>query len=318
MKVPELVTLGETMVVLAATVLGPMRYSETFRRAAGGAESNVAIGVVRLGHTAGWISRLGDDELGRYLLATIRGEGVDVSQVRLDPDAPTGLYLKDRPAAGDPSVLYYRRGSAASRLSPADLDPAYIRGARVLHLTGITPALSEGCRETVRAALGIAREAGVLVSFDPNFRRRLWPEAEAAPVFRELAARADLLLPGLAEGEIMTGLREPEAIARALLDLGPGTVVLKLGPEGALLADAGGIRHIPGFPMSPVDTVGAGDAFAAAFLAGVLEGIPRDEAVRWGCAAGALATQTPGDWEGIPERSRLAAFLAGRGGGATR
>jgi 2-dehydro-3-deoxygluconokinase len=304
---PDLVTLGETMIVLNAARTGPLRYAESFNRSLGGAESNVAAGLVRQGYSAGWVSRLGDDEWGRYIAATLRGEGVDLSHVSLDPDAPTGLYVKERPAAGDPRVTYYRRGSAASRLSPADLDEGYIASARILHVTGITPALSPSCREAVFAAVAIARRAGVTVSFDPNMRRKLWSAGEARAVFRELAAQADILLPGRDEAELMTGLSDPVLAARALMELAP-LVVTKLGPEGCLV----GTERVDGFPLAPVDTVGAGDAFAAAFLAGRLDGLPPETSARRACAAGALVTQVVGDWEGMPTRAKLDAFISGK------
>lgn len=305
---PDLVTFGETMIILNPGRTGPLRYVESFSRSMGGAESNVAIGVIRQGHSAGWISRVGDDEWGRYVLATLQGEGVQVGRASFDALAPTGMYLKERPAAGDPRVTYYRRGSAASRLSPADIDPDYIRSARILHVTGITPALSPNCREAVFAAMEMARAAGVTVSFDPNMRRKLWTEDEARPVFREMAARADILLPGADEAELMTGIADPAEAARALAELTP-LVVTKLGPEGCLV----GTEKVAGFPMTPIDTVGAGDAFAACFLAAIMDGLEPAAAARRACAAGALTTQVVGDWEGLPSKAELDAFLAGKG-----
>lgn len=306
---PELVTIGESMIVLRGTRPGLLRHSETFSRSVGGAESNVAIGITRLGHSAGWISRLGDDEIGHYVLDTIRGEGVDVSRVRFDPQHNTGLYLKELSSVGDPRVVYYRQGSAASYLRPADLDEAYIRGARLLHITGIPPALSPSCREATFAAVEIARSAGVPISFDPNVRLKLWNAATARPVLLDLARHADIVLPGLSEGELLTGEPEPLAQARYLLAAGAKLVAIKTGPEGAVVAGSEGEDAVPGFVVSPVDTVGAGDAFAAAFLAGYLEGRPQLECARRGCAAGALATLDYGDWEGLPSTARLEQML---------
>src|SRR5919199_1740089 len=167
---PEVIGLGETMVLLRAEQSGPLREVSTFRRHVAGAESNVAVGVCRLGLSAGFISRVGDDEFGAAVRFRLRGEGVDVSRLIVDPDAPTGLVFRERREFGPVDVVYYRRGSAASRLRPQDLDPDYIRGARYLVLSGITPALSRSCRETAFAAAQIAREAGVGVVVDPNVR----------------------------------------------------------------------------------------------------------------------------------------------------
>ena len=162
------------MVLFSPMGDGPLRYIHHFEKRIGGAESNVCIGLARLGHSAGWVSRVGDDEFGRFVVSAIRAEGVDVSQVRVDPEAPTAVYFKERRAFGGGQVYYYRRGSAASRLSPEDLDPEYIRSAKVLMGSGITPALSPSCRETLEVAVTTAKEAGRLFVFDPNLRLKLW------------------------------------------------------------------------------------------------------------------------------------------------
>lgn len=311
---PKVVTLGESMIVFNPAVTGPLRHVQTFHRSLAGAESNVAIGLVRLGTSAGWIGRFGDDEFGRYALATLRGEGVDVSQATLDSLAPTGLYFKELRAGRDPAVYYYRRGSAASRMSPADLDENYLAGAGFLHLTGITPALSESCHRTVMTAIEIAKSAGVRVCFDPNYRAKLWDAAQARQVMRGIARQADIVMPGLAEAELLTGHKDPALAAGALLAAGAGMVIVKLGADGALVANAETAqpRMVPGFAVAPVDSIGAGDAFAAAFLAGIVNGLSPVLAARQANAAGALATQVVGDWEGMPEQGVLDAFLVGR------
>lgn len=170
---PEVVTLGETMVMMNPVTSGPLQYINQFTKQIGGAESNFAIGVVRLGHTAGWISKLGKDELGKYVLSFIRGEGVDTSRVKFTADAPTGLFFKERRKFGESKVYYYRKGSAASLMGPEDLDPEYISSAKYLHITGITPALSESCHLAVKEAIKIAKNHGVKVCFDPNIRLKL-------------------------------------------------------------------------------------------------------------------------------------------------
>jgi len=304
------ITLGESMVVLNPAVTGPLRYVNTFTRSLAGAETNLSIGLVRQGHSVAWISRVGADEFGRYILQTVRGEGVDTSGVTVDPTAPTGVCFKEIPASGDPSVCYYRRGSAASQLSLTDLETIQFAGARLLHVTGITPALSESCRQMVLVAMEMARTAGLQVSFDPNYRRRLWSEKQALPVLRDMARRADIILPGADEGEMLTGESQPERIVAGLVGIGAKLVAVKLGPAGALVGDADGCAVVPGFPVTPVDTIGAGDAFAAAFLAGILEGRDPGESARRACAAGAMATQVIGDWEGLPDRSDLDRFVS--------
>ncbi|MFZ5825830.1 MAG: sugar kinase [Bacillota bacterium] len=306
-----MLTFGESMVVFNPQTTGPFRHVPTFARSIGGAESNVAIGLMRLGRTAGWVSKVSPDAMGMYVLSAIRGEGVDVSRCVRAESGFTGLIVKERPGLGDPNVYFYRRGSAASTMSPAEFPVDLVRQARFLHATGIFPALSPNCLETTRTALRAAREAGVPILFDPNMRRKLWAEEEARPVMLEMAAQATVLLPGLDEAELLVGPGEPEALVRRLLALGPAVVALKLGPEGALLgaSDSGKVARVRGRPLDPVDTVGAGDAFAAAFLTGLLEGASPEEAAAMGCAAGALATQVAGDIEGLPFRDQVERFL---------
>jgi 2-dehydro-3-deoxygluconokinase len=277
----------------------------------GGAESNVAIGLVRLGRTAGWLSRLGEDEAGCFVLNTVRGEGVDTSRVTTDPGAPTGLYLKERSALGDPRVFYYRKGSAASRMTPLDLDEDYIRSARALHVTGITPALSKSSRDTVLAAMEIARSAGLVISFDPNIRYKLWSLDEARPVLMDMARRATIVLPGLSEGQALLGVEGPLDVARGFLKSGASVVATKLGAGGALVASPDEMHHVPSLEVAPVDTIGAGDAFDAAFLASYLEGLALLETCARACVAGALATLVFGDWEGMPSRQQIDSQLAG-------
>lgn len=308
----DVLTFGETMIVLSPESVGPLRHMPSFRKSIGGAESNVAIGLSRLGRRAGWVSKVSEDEMGEYVLSVIRGEGVDLSHVRRAPGF-TGLIVKERPGMGDPNVWFYRRGAVAATLTPAEFPLEALHSTRILHATGIFPALSDCCLETARLVFREARTAGVRISFDPNMRRKLWSPEAARPVLLELAAQADILLPGLDEAELMLGHAEPLELAAKLLELGPSVVALKLGAEGAIVAERGNGSPVlvAGRPLTPVDTVGAGDAFAAAFLAGLLDGLTPVQAAARGCAAGALATQVLGDYEGLPFRAQLDRFVIG-------
>ncbi|MER3397280.1 MAG: sugar kinase [Chloroflexota bacterium] len=313
LAVPDVITLGETMVLFAPLEAGPLRYARRFEMRLGGAESNFAVGVVRLGFSAGWVSRLGDDEFGRFIYTQLRGEGVDVSRVRFDPEAPTGVFFKELGRPGGTRVYYYRRGSAASRLSPADLDEDYFAGARWLHLTGITPALSESCRAAVEVALNLARRHGLKVSFDPNLRLKLWPLELARRVLVPLMGRADVVLGGHEELCLLLEKTTPEAAAEALLAAGVGIVAVKLGGEGALVMTADFRDRVPAFPVDRVvDPVGAGDAFDAGFVAGLLLGRSLVEATRLGNACGALMVAVTGDYEALPTLAEAEAFMAGR------
>lgn len=300
------VTLGETMGLFTATDAG----ARDFRLGIGGAESNVAIGVVRLGGTATWMGRVGSDAAGDLVRRELRAEGVDARTV-LDPGAPTGLMVKRRGAGGGTRVDYHRRGSAGSRLSPDDLDLDVIRAAGILHVTGITPALSASAAATVDAAIETARDAGVPVSFDVNHRERLWPGAEAAPVYRRLTARADVLLAGEDEARLLVEGDSPVELVRALAALGPATVLLKRGAAGCLALVDGDLLEVAAVPVEVVDTVGAGDAYAAGYLAELLAGVTPAERLRTAVRAGAFACLGPGDWESLPRRDELDALDPG-------
>lgn len=316
----DVVTIGESMAVFTPASGGLMRQAVTFTRRIGGAESNVAVGLARLGHRVGWISRVGDDEFGKAILSFLQGEGVDVSRTKIDPEAPTGLYFKEKRRPNDTRVYYYRGGSAASRLTPADLDEKYLAAAKYLHITGITPALSESCRETIFAAIAIARRCGVKIVFDPNLRLKLWSQAdEAKEVLLRIAAQADILLPGAAEAAFLFGDRPVEKWGKRLLDSGASLVVIKLGAKGAHYFTATHNEYVPGFPVKHVvDPVGAGDGFAAGLLSGLLDGLSLAEAVRRANAVGALVTMIEGDADGMPERGDVERWINQQGEDVTR
>ncbi|BCU81572.1 2-dehydro-3-deoxygluconokinase [Polycladomyces abyssicola] len=302
----DVVTLGETMVLLVPTSVGPLRYAGQFEKTIGGAESNMAIGLARLGHQVGWISRLGNDEFGLYVRNFIRGEGVDTSRVIFDDLHPTAVFFKERQLGQEPRIYYYRKGSAASCMTPEDLDESYITQAQFLYITGITPALSASCEATVDRAIELARRNGLTVVFDPNIRLKLWSKEEARRVLIDVASRCDIVMPGFEEGEILTGEQTPEKIAACLLANGARVVVVKLGERGAYFATPEQSEYVEGFPVKQiVDPIGAGDAFAAGFLSGLLRGWTYREAVRLGNRTGAYALTVAGDVEGLPFWSQI-------------
>ncbi|WP_088102814.1 sugar kinase [Halalkalibacter urbisdiaboli] len=306
----DVVTIGETMVLFTPESSPLMRYSAMYSRKFGGAESNVAIGLTRLGHQVGWISKVGNDEFGTAMVSFIRGEGVDVSQVKKSESAPTGLYFKEVRHAGNVQVQYYRKGSAASTLTIDDLDADYIGQAKYLHITGITPALSDSCYETVMKAIAIAKEKGVKVVFDPNLRKKLWSEERARTVLLEIAALSDIVLPGVAEGDFMFGEKDPLKLGEHFLELGAELVVLKVGAKGAYYFTKDEHVLVPGFIVEQViDPVGAGDGFAAGVISGLLEGLPLLNCVERGNAVGAMATIVPGDFEGLPTLREIESFM---------
>jgi 2-dehydro-3-deoxygluconokinase len=307
----DVVTFGETMVIMNPAQHLPLEYVHQFHNQIGGAESNVAIGLQRLGHTVGWFSKLGDDPFGRYILRFVRGEGVDTSRclIAADEDAPTGLFFKERKTASTTQVHYYRKHSAASRLSPDDLDRDYIAQAKMLFVTGITPALSASCEKTVFEAIRMAKEHQVQVVFDPNMRWKLWSKAKAREVMQQMARLADVILPGLDEGQLITGMESPEDIARALLHMEPEAdklIVIKLGEAGAYYRTREQEGYVSGYEVDEIaDPVGAGDGFAAGIMSGLLHDEPLEKIVQKANAIGAHIVQTNGDVEGFPSRQDI-------------
>ena len=310
MTVPSVVTLGETMALVRTTEIGSLRHANSLAFGIGGAESNVAIGLARLGIRTSWLGRIGDDSLGERVAREIRGDGVDVRAI-VDPDAATGLMVKERPSAASTAVHYYRAGSAGSRLRPEDLPDGWVEDAALLHITGITPLLSASARAVLHTAIDRARAAGTTVSFDINYRSALAAPEIAGPVLRDLAERADIVFGGAEEFDIVyPGLSAAAAAAR-LQDAGCATTVLKQGPDGASVFTTGSVVGAPGFAIDPVDTVGAGDAFVAGYLSALLDGHDIDAVLRRANACGAMACLVPGDWEAAPTLRDLERFLDG-------
>ncbi len=302
----DLVTLGETLARLDSPVAGPLRHARSLDLGVAGAESNVAIGLRRLGGTAAWVGRVGDDEFGRLVHMTLAGQGVDVSRAVVDPSAPTALLVKERRTDRLTRVYYYRTGSAGSRLRPSDVPEDLIRAAGVLHVTGITAALSDSAREAVHAAVDTARAAAVPVSLDLNYRRALWAADEAAKVLRPLVGQADIVFATELEAGLVAGGQGAAALAAALAALGPREVLVKCGPLGVTACCDGQLTEAPAYPVTVVDPVGAGDAFAAAYLAERLRGRPVAERLDAAAGTGAYAVTVAGDWEGLPTREELA------------
>ncbi|UVI31904.1 sugar kinase [Paenibacillus spongiae] len=309
---PDLITFGETMALFMSPEYRGLETAAQLEQSFGGAESNVAIGAARLGCSVGWFGALGEDPFGRKILKTIRGEGVDVSRARFRSDSPTGLMFRET-VAGKLAVHYYRKHSAASRMTPADLDLDYIRGCKLLHITGITPALSESCRETVFAAVAAAKEAGVLVSFDPNLRLKLWTIEEARDVVFKLAEQADYFLPGWDELRLLYETDDLEAVKGKLAKLNAVTVI-KGVEDSTVVLERGEAAAVPFYKADQViDTVGAGDGFCAGFLTGLMQGKSSIEAVRIGSISGSLVVQMRGDWEALPDWQTVESRLQGNG-----
>ncbi|MBT3164487.1 sugar kinase [Streptomyces sp. Vc74B-19] len=295
----RVVCVGETMAALAPDPPEPLEHADRLRLAVAGAESNVAMYLADHGVPAVWLSAVGDDPLGRRVLAAVASAGVDVSYVRTDPGRPTGLMVKDTGPDGT-RVHYYRSRSAASALGPGLLDREPVSSARLLHFTGITPALSTSCRALMARALDTPSGARpYAISFDVNHRAALWPDGTAAPLLQRLANRADIVFVGLDEARTLWGADLTTEDVRTLLP-GPGTVVVKDGARSATAFTADGPTTVPALRTRVVEPVGAGDAFAAGFLAGLLRGESLTRALRRGHITAVSALKVTGDHGPLP------------------
>ena len=308
MRNGRILALGEPMVEFNQT---GAEDGSLYLQGFGGDTSNFAIAAARQGASVGYVSALGDDVYGGMLRNLWRAEGVDDRLVLTDPKAFTAVYFVTH-AAGGHHFSFFRRGSAASRLGPARLPRAAIGQASVLHLSGISLAISKTACDAGLAAIDVARDAGALVSFDTNLRLKLWPVARARRTINAAIARSDICLPSLDDMTTLTGLVEPEAVVDHCLALGARTVALKMGAEGAWIADAGRRVRIAPHRCRPVDATGAGDVFGGAFVARLVAGDDPESAGRYAAVAAALSTEGYGAVAPIPHAKQvLAALQAG-------
>ncbi|MGM1016921.1 MAG: sugar kinase [Actinomycetota bacterium] len=288
---PDVVCVGESMILVTPTDAA-LASAESATLTLAGAEANVTVGVVAAGHRAAWASRLGADPLGERISAELTRRGVEL-WIEYDDEAPTGVMFKD-PAAAGSSVYYYRRGSAASRMEPGFLDVDRLRGVRIVHTTGITPALSAATHAMVERLYEDARSAGALMSFDVNDRRALWNMADAARILRELGDAADICFVGRDEAERIWGTATPAEIRAFLPNC--ALLIVKDGDVGATAfeGDAEPV-FVPAPVVEVVEPVGAGDAFAAGFLAATLDALPLAARLSAGHAAAARVLRIPAD-----------------------
>ena len=309
----RVLVIGETMGLFSSDA--HLRGGTTVRFSVGGAETNTAIGLRRQGIPVRWLTRLGDDTTGESVLAAIRSENVEVVAT-LDEHRSTGLMVKEARPGRLTRVSYYRSGSAASALSAVDVRPDLLDGGELLHLTGITPALSESAASAVIEAARLAQQRSNRVSRDVNNRSSRWWPDEARARLTGLVSMADVVFGDRQELELLLGApgvatNSEDDLLHAVARIGPSEIVLKRGERGAAALANGMVRYQAAFPVEAVDTVGAGDAFVAGYLAGLLGAQPLNERLRRACACGALACLRAGDWEGSPNVAELAAFLKG-------
>ena len=305
LRVSDVVTLGETMALMAPDSTGPLFHTPLLRLGIGGAESNVAIGLQRLGTSAAWVGRVGRDSLGDLIVRELTAEGLQVVAAR-DDCAPTGLMIKERRTPSNQRVWYYRSGSAGSRLQPEDLPAGLIESSRLLHISGITPALSATAARTVSEAVDSAKASRTLVSFDVNYRRALWSPEAATAACHQLVAGADIVFAGEEEAAMLVGPGTPAELAHRLRELGPSQVVVKRGGRGCTAMVDETQYDQPAISVTVVDTVGAGDAFVAGYLHQMLLGASVPIRLLAAVRNAAFVCLSPGDWEGLPRQDDLA------------
>lgn len=307
----EIILFGEPMALFIADTVGPLEEVKHFTRSMSGAEVNVCIGLTRLGHKVTYITRLGEDPLGHYIENNLKKESIGTEFITYDPVYKTGIQLKNKSTTGDSYAPYFRKGSAFSHISAKKIDAIDFTGVKVVHITGIPLALSKSCRKATYRLIERAKENQALLSFDPNLRPALWEnEKVMIDVINDIASKCDIFLPGTEEGFILMGSENEKEITDYYHSLGIKTVIVKMGKKGAFISNSDITSLVPGFKVEKVvDTVGAGDGFAAGVLSGVLEGLPIEESVCRGNAIGSIQVMNISDNEGLPTKLELEEYM---------
>lgn len=308
----KIILMGEPMGLFMANETGDLSDVTGFTASIAGAEYNVAVGLARLGHQPAYCTRLGFDPLGEKILNGLRANGISTDLVSQAEGELTGLMLKGFNEHGDPDIAYYRKGSAASRITTHDIDRLDLFGCERLHITGIFPAVSESAMAATKRLVARAEALDIPISFDPNLRPQLWEsEKKMVSALNSLADSAETVLPGLNEGKILTGRDTPEGVAEFYHNRGVKNVVVKIGKDGAYFSEKGGHSgYSPAFPVKKkIDTVGAGDGFAAGVISALAEGETLEEAAFRGNVMGAVQIANKSDNEGLPTREQLAQII---------
>ena len=308
----DTISIGEAMAELSPTNSDNPDQSGGYLLGWGGDTSNVMIGLSRLGKKVGYITKVGDDELGHGLLKMWKDDNVDTTRVKISKDGWTGLYLVSLQNRGQRSFTYFRKGSAASLLRPSDLDVKYLKNTRLLHVSGISQVISKTCHDSISKAITIVRDNGGLISYDPNIRTKLLPLEEIRKIVLETLPLVDILLPSIDDAVLLYGRKTASELTRRLLSMGPKVVALKMGSNGCIVGAVSG-RHyrLRGHLVSNIDTTGAGDAFDAGFLASYLDGDDVVASAANGNVVAALKVQQLGATRGLPTLTEVKAFSTG-------
>jgi 2-dehydro-3-deoxygluconokinase len=311
----DILTIGDALVLFNPLTTGPLRFVNTFERKVGGAELNVAIGCSRLGLKTGWISRLGKDEFGRYAFNYVRGEGVDVSQVKLIEGYPTSIYFKEILSGEKINSYYYRHQSPTLTLNAGEIDEEYVKQAKILHITGVFPAVNDVNKEVLLHLLKMAKKHNITVTLDPNIRLKLWSAAEAKQTLLSFLPYVDVLLTGEDEADILLGTSEPDQVFKAAQAYGVHHVILKQGEQGAIGYRDGVITKEPVLEhIDVVDVVGAGDGFATGYLYSLIQGWSLEKSLAFANAVAGHVIGVMGDNEGLPYKEEIEVLLGKRVG----
>lgn len=308
----QLVTIGETMVSFVPQNSEPLQYGPSLKMRIAGAESNTAIGLTKLGHSAAFISCIGADSLGLFLLRMLRAEGVETAHIKTLSDSPTGIMFKES-LHGETSISYFRTNSAATNMVPEDIPEKLFEDSKIFHFTGITPILSESCNATIHRAIELAIKNNCKISFDPNIRQKLWKNKNHIPLMKDFIKQSHYLMIGLEEANMLYGEYNYNDLVSLLFESeNLEMLAIKDGANGAYVSNGQEIKFIPPYNCNCIDPVGAGDAFNAGFLAGLIRGESFETAGRMGAISGAHATETRGDIEGLLTSYELSNILNGR------
>lgn len=297
----DIITIGDGMVAMCPEKKGPIIFTNTFEKKVGGAELNVAIGCARLGLKSGWISSLGNDDFGKFILRSVRADNVDTSEVKLVDGHPTSVYFREVLSDGSSRSFYYRENSPTSTMKPEDLNEEYFKKSKVLHITGVFPSILKNNQNIILEAIRLAKKNGLLISFDPNIRLKMWTKEEAKEFINSILPDVDILLVGDEEVELLLNTTDLEEAIKRFYSYGISKVVIKRGAKGAMGYEGKEIFYVDGIPSKAlVDTVGAGDGFAAGFLTSTIKGESFEDSIRFANAVGSLVVGVEGDNEGLP------------------
>lgn len=312
----KFLTIGEPLVVFSSEDMNAsLSNARNFTKHLAGAELNVAIGIARLGINSSYITSIGNDPFGQFIEKGIKNNGINNKYIYKIQNKESGFYLKQRVDKGDPEIYYYRRDSAASNFNSEVLDEIELNDSiGVIHCTGIMPAVSDNGYKAVEKLLDLANQKSICTVFDPNIRRQLWKdESLMKSRLNYLSSKAQIVIPGIQECKLLTGLDTPEKIAEYYFRQSniTQTVIIKDGSKGAFIKERNKpLNFVNSYKVkNVVDTVGAGDGFAVGLISGILENYNMEASVKRACAIGALAVQSAGDSDGYPTRNKLEEFM---------